>query len=156
MGSLSRAFVSIIACFGAGFVGTFFISTDAGSWYDQLNKPEFLPPSWLFAPVWLVLYGMMAAALYIVWSRDPNAKDFAGWVPMFFAHLLLNAGWTIFFFGFHAVFIAFIDIVLLAFSIILLILGAWTISKRSAYLLMPYLAWVLFATVLNGAIWMMN
>ncbi|HEY4522529.1 MAG TPA: TspO/MBR family protein [Candidatus Paceibacterota bacterium] len=156
MGSIARAFIAVITSYSAGVVGYLFISTGAGSWYDTLTKPDFLPPSWVFAPVWLVLYGLMAAALYIVWTKDPYARDFTGWVPMFFAHLLLNAAWPIFFFGFHAIFIAFIDISVLAFSIVLLICGAWQVDKRATFLLAPYLGWVLFATLLNGAIWYLN
>jgi|SRR3989344_2743111 len=156
MGSFSRASASIIASYSAGYVGSLFITTGAGTWYDALIKPDFLPPGSVFLPGWLVLYGLMAAALYIIWSRDPNAREWTGWVPLFFAHLLLNVGWVVFFFGFHAVFIAFVDIVALAFSILILISGAWAIDKRAAFLLIPYLLWVLFATALNAAIWYLN
>jgi tryptophan-rich sensory protein len=77
-------------------------------------------------------------------------------VPLFFAHLLLNAAWTIFFFGFHAVLVALIDILILLCCIFLLICGAWEIDKRATYLLAPYFLWVLFATILNIAIWFLN
>ena len=151
-----RASVAVITSYGAGLLGSLFISTTTGGWYDTLIKPEFSPPSWVYAPVWLVLYGLMAAAVTLIWNRDPNATEWRGWVPMFFAHLLLNAAWAVFFFGFHTILVAFVDIVILLFFIVLLIVGAWEIDKRAAYLLAPYLAWVLFATVLNGAIWYLN
>ena len=151
-----RVGISILACFGAGFLGTLFVSSGVGSWYDLLNKPWFNPPSWTFGIVWTALYASMAAALTIVWNNDPHAEEFSGWVPLFFVHLLLNTAWTIFFFGYHAIFIALIDIFLLASCVILLTFGARDIDKRAFYLMLPYLAWVLFAALLNICIWYLN
>ncbi len=156
MNRLTRLGVSVLICYGAGLLGTLFVSTGVGSWYDTLAKPFFMPPDWLFAPVWIVLYGCMALALTLVWQRDESAGGGGGWVPLFITHLLLNAAWTIFFFGFHAIFIALIDIALLTACIILLMVGAWQIDRRATYFLAPYLLWTLFATVLNGSIWLMN
>lgn len=151
-----RIAVAILACYGAAFLGTLFMTADTWVWYSSLDKPSFQPPSWLFGPVWTILYAMMATALVLVWKRDPNAKEWRGWVPLFFAHLLLNAAWTIYFFGYHAPFIALIDILLLDVAVILLMCGAWEIDRRATYLLSPYLAWLLFATLLNASIWYLN
>ncbi|MDB5238387.1 MAG: tryptophan-rich sensory protein [Candidatus Kaiserbacteria bacterium] len=156
MRRLIRAGISLLACFGTGFLGTLFVSSGVGSWYDLLQKPWFNPPSWTFGIVWMVLYGTMAAALIIVWEKDPHAKNFSGWVPLFLVHLLLNAAWTIFFFGYHAIFVALIDIILLASCVILLTFGARDIDRRAFKLMMPYLAWVLFAMILNISIWYLN
>lgn len=151
-----RAGIAVLACYGAGLLASIFISDGVGSWYDGITKPWFNPPNWVFAPVWIILYALMAAALTLVWARDPNAEHIRGWVPLFFAHLLLNAAWSMFFFGFHAVFVAMVDIGLLLFSVTLLVVGAWDIDRRASYLLMPYFAWVLFAAVLNVSIWYLN
>ncbi|MEK7093488.1 MAG: TspO/MBR family protein [Patescibacteria group bacterium] len=156
MNWLARLGVAVLASYGAGFLGSLFITTDVGSWYDMLNKPFFQPPNWIFAPVWIVLYGLMAVAVTIIWNKDPLAAEVRGWVPLFFAHLLLNAAWTVFFFGFHAVLVALITIIILLCCIFFLICGAWEIDRRAAYLLIPYFLWVLFATVLNLAIWFLN
>ncbi len=156
MNKLVRAGISIVSCYAAGFVGTFFVTSGVGSWYSMLEKPWFNPPSWTFGIVWTILYGFMAAALYIVWENDPHAEDFSGWVPLFFVHLLLNASWTIFFFGYHALFVSMIDIFLLASCVILLTFGARDVSKRAFFLMLPYLAWVLFAALLNISIWYLN
>jgi translocator protein len=94
--------------------------------------------------------------LFIVWEKDPHAREMRGWVPLFFAHLLLNAAWPMFFFGFHAIFIALIDILLLNIAVFLLIFGAYEIDKRAAFLLVPYQIWLVFAAVLNLTIWMAN
>lgn len=154
MNGLARLCVSILTCYGAGLLGSLFVST--GTWYASLAKPSFMPPDWLFAPVWLVLYACMAIALTLVWNKDEAAAEGRGWVPLFFAHLLLNASWTVFFFGFHAVLIALINILFLLPCITLLMVGAWDIDKRATYLLTPYLLWVLFATYLNASIWLAN
>lgn len=156
MNWFARLCVSVLACYSAGFLGSLFVSVSTGGWYDALTKPFFNPPNWLFAPVWFVLYACMAAALMLIWNKAYANEAAAGWVRLFFAHLLLNAAWTIFFFGFHAIFIALITILILIACIALLMLGAWEIDKRATYLLAPYLLWVLFATLLNASIWFLN
>ena len=156
MRSYVRIVCSFIACFGAGALGSIFIDAGVGSWYAALDKPAFTPPAWLFPIVWFVIYALMSVALAIVWIKDPNAEDMSGWVPMFFAHLLANIAWIVFFFRLHVVLIAFIDILLLITAIIILICGALPIDRRASYLLMPYLAWVSYAAILNLSIWLMN
>jgi len=156
MRSFMRAVISILVTYGAGFLGSIFIADAAGTWYDGITKPWFTPPNWVFLPVWLILYGLMALALWIIWMKDPNVKSLRGWVPLFFAHLLLNAAWSIFFFGFHAVFVAMLDIGLLVFAVFTLMMGAYEIDKRATYLLLPYFVWVLFAAILNVSIWYLN
>lgn len=156
MSSYIRVGIAFFSCFSAGIIGSLFVSSAADSWYAGIAKPFFNPPSWVFGPVWTALYVLMAIALLIIWARDPNAKEMRGWVPLFFAHLLLNAAWTIFFFGFHAVFVAMLDIILLLVSVFLLTIGAWEIDRRASILLMPYLLWVLYATILTISIWVLN
>lgn len=156
MSRIARLCVSALACFGAGFLGSLFVDAASRSWYDMLAKPPFTPPGWVFAIVWLLLYACMSLALWLVWEKDKHASEVTGWVPLFFAHLIVNAAWTIFFFGFHAIIIALIDITALAACVILLILGACEIDKRAAYLLAPYLVWVCFALYLNVGIWYLN
>ncbi len=156
MNRLARLGVSVLSCFGAGLLGSVFVSSEAANWYAMLAKPSFTPPDWIFGPVWTVLYLCMALALWLVWEKDADATDLRGWVPLFFAHLLVNIFWTIFFFHFHTLLIAFIDILILIICVILLICGAWQHDRRAAYLLMPYLAWICFAALLNGAFWYLN
>lgn len=156
MGRLSRLGISLLACFGAGLLGTVFVSKDAGGWYEALHKPFFNPPNWLFPIVWTILYFLMALALWLVWEKDDDASEIRGWVPLFFAHLLVNASWTIFFFGFHSLFVSLVDICVLIACIVLLMIGSCKNDTRACWLLSPYLVWVCFAALLNGAIWWMN
>lgn len=156
MRSFVRLALSFLACYGAGFLGSLFVQDGVRTWYATIERPFFTPPDWVFAPVWLVLYACMALALFLVWEKDPLAEEGRGWVPLFFCHLLLNAAWSIFFFGFHAILIAFITIILLLWCIVMLIVGARDIDVRASWLLVPYAVWVLFATILNGAVWVLN
>lgn len=156
MRSYTRVGLAIVACYGAGALGALFTDASVGSWYSSLEKPAYNPPAWLFAPVWLVLYGLMAAALVRVWDQDHHGEQMEGWVPLFFVHLVANAAWPIFFFGFHAILLAFIDILILAVAVLMLLTGAWGADRRAGYLLVPYFLWVCFALVLNLSIWWMN
>lgn len=156
MRSSVRVGISILASYGAGFLASLFVQDGVRGWYASLEKPFFTPPDWVFAPVWFILYGLMAIALYLVWKKDPDANELHGWVPLFFCHLLLNAAWPMLFFGFRATFIALIEIMLLFWCVLMLTMGARDIDKRAMYLLIPYAAWILFTTILNAAIWLMN
>lgn len=122
------------------------------SWYAALTKPEWNPPSWIFGPVWTLLYLMMAVAAWLVWKR-------VGWhrvLVFYFIQLLLNAAWTPIFFGAHELGWALVVIILMWFAILLTIRAFFQISKPAGWMLAPYLAWVTFATFLNFTLWRMN
>jgi tryptophan-rich sensory protein len=120
--------------------------------YQSLEQPSWAPPSWLFGPVWTTLYAMMAVAGWLVWRRT-------GWsaaLTVYAAQLVLNAAWTPIFFGFGRYGLALADIVVLWFLIGATIALFWRVSRPAAALLVPYWAWVTFATALNAAIWSAN
>ncbi len=148
--------LSFLACYGAGFLSSLFVQTGTGSWYDALTKPLLMPYKWTIPIVTLAIYALMAAALWLVWEKDPHVREMRGWVPLFFAHLLLNASWAILFFGFHSIFIALIDAVMLVFVAIILTAGAWEIDKRAGWLLVPYCIWTLFIAYLTLHLWLLN
>lgn len=139
-------------CFSAASMGVLF---PPGEWYAQLNKPSWNPPSWLFGPVWTTLYLMMAVAAWLVW-RKGGFRQQRRPLTFFLAQLVLNALWTPLFFGIHRPGIAFAEIVLLWFAILATILSFHPVQRISAFLLLPYLAWVSFAAVLNFTLWRMN
>lgn len=153
MAYAGRFAAAIGLCYAAGLIGSIFIGADLGIWYAHLIKPALMPPAWIFFPVWLVLYSLMGLACGMVWNKLPLWNP---WVGCFAVSLAFNAAWTMFFFGFHAILIALIDIVSLVVILVALIIGAWPIDRRATYLLLPYLAWVLFAFYLNSAIWHLN
>lgn len=137
----------------AGFIGSAFTTSAIPVWYAGLNKPFFSPPNWLFAPVWTLLYLMMGVAFYLVWShKQPHPQA----VGLFYLQLALNTLWSIIFFGLQLPCLAFIEIVLLWFAIFATIRAFYPVSRLAAYLLIPYLAWVSFASLLNLSISLLN
>ena len=154
--SRPRQIITLIAwlaiCFAAAATGVF---VTMGQWFADLNKPSWNPPSWLFGPVWTLLYIAMAVAAWLVW-RTGGWKRRTPALALFMFQWLLNALWTPLFFGLHRIDLALIDITLMWLAIAATIAAFYRISKSSAYLLIPYLAWVTFATALNFAIWRIN
>jgi len=139
-------------CFSAAGTGAF---VSIGGWYDTLNKPSWNPPSWIFGPVWSLLYIMMAVAAWLVWKKGGWAAQRKA-LSLFVAQLLLNALWTPLFFALHKPGLAFIEIVILWIMVVATIREFKHVHQTAARLLMPYLAWITFAAVLNFAIWRLN
>jgi tryptophan-rich sensory protein len=148
--------IAIVVSEAAGFIGTLFTTPSITTWYAALTHPAFSPPNWVFAPVWTLLYLLIGIAAYLVWKAGGNRKDVRAALIIFVIQLALNAGWSIIFFGQHNPGGALIDIGLLWLAILATILTFYKVSKRAAYLLLPYIAWVTFAAYLNYAIWTLN
>ncbi|MBD8489601.1 tryptophan-rich sensory protein [Echinicola sp. CAU 1574] len=125
------------------------------TWYAGLEKPSFNPPNSIFAPVWTTLYGLMGVGLYLIWYA-PQSKARSQGVKVFFIQLSFNFCWSFIFFYFHQPGLAAIEIVLLWGLIVYMINRFYQVSKVAAYLQVPYLLWVSFATVLNISIWWLN
>ncbi len=138
----------------AGIVGIFFTVSSISAWYSTLNKPVLNPPDWIFGPVWTTLYLLMGISLWLVWKSNSTEKKKAIW--LFLVQLVLNAIWSPIFFGSHLIGNALAVIILLWAAIVLTILIFKKISKLAAWLLVPYVLWVSFATYLNFAIWILN
>ena len=139
-------------CFTAAG-GAFFVSTDG--WYATLIKPSWNPPSWLFGPVWGLLYVMMAVAAWLVW-REGGWKLQRQALGLFLVQWLLNALWTPLFFGLHQPGLAFAEIVALWLLLVMTVALFWRAKKLAGALLLPYLVWVTIAAVLNFTIWRLN
>ncbi len=141
--------------FGVSAVGGIFTSMGMPDWYMGLEKPAFNPPSWVFGPVWTILYAMMAVAAWLVW----RASGFQGARPalaMFFVQLALNLAWSGIFFGLQAPGWALVEIIILWAAILVTMILFFRHSTVAGWLMAPYLLWVTFAAVLNGAIWWLN
>lgn len=147
--------VFIIVCIGAGAVGGLATMSSVDDWYLQIEKPTWTPPSWVFGPVWTTLYIAMGIAGWLVWRHAgfEGAKDALG---LFGAQLVLNVGWSVAFFGLQAPGLAVIVILLLLGLIVATALRFRPFSGLAAGLMVPYIAWVSFATALNIAIWRLN
>jgi benzodiazapine receptor len=142
----------LVVCFSAAAVGSGFMP---GEWYARLNKPVWNPPSWIFGPVWSALYAMMAMAAWLVWRRGGFVAQRRP-LMWFLLQLLLNTAWSPLFFGLRNPALAFTEILLLWCAILATLLAFWKVHRVAGALLVPYLAWVSFATFLNFTLWRMN
>jgi len=150
---------SLLACIGGILViGTLSGLANAGSingWFSTLNKPSFNPPNYLFGPVWTALYILMGISLYLI-LQTPKTEIRNTALIIFTIQMILNFSWSFLFFYFKWPGIAFVEIILMWISIVVMIFTFYRISATAAYLQVPYLLWVSFASVLNGAIWYLN
>jgi len=148
--------VAIVACELAGIIGSVFTMPAIPGWYAGIAKPSFNPPNWIFGPVWTLLYALMGLAAYLVYEKGFKRPEVKKALAVFAAQLVLNTLWSIVFFGAHRILGAAVVIVLLWALILATILLFHRISKAGAYLLVPYILWVSFATVLNISLYVLN
>jgi benzodiazapine receptor len=141
------AIVFAVAAVGAGVT-----SPKLATWYGGLNKPAFNPPAWVFGPVWAVLYLLMAVAAWRVWEADAEAAEKRGALAWFAIQLALNALWTPVFFGLQRPVSGLIVMLVLMAAVAATLSRFYRVDRVAGLLLVPYLAWVAFATVLNAAI----
>ena len=142
----------LLVAFAAGGVGAI-ASVDAASFYAQLSRPSWAPPAWVFGPVWSTLYALMGIAAWLVW-RSPGSTRLA--LGLFCAQLAANALWSWLFFAWHQGALAVVEVFVLVALIAATVAVFWRTSPLAAMLLLPYLAWVSFASVLTWAVWKGN
>jgi translocator protein len=146
----------IALCLLVGALGGWATSQAVVEWYPTLNKPSWNPPAWIFAPVWTTLYIVMAIAAWLVWKKDTRFSGVRQALILFFVQLALNCMWSFLFFKFHNPAAALVDIVALLILLALTTGAFFSQSKLAGALMLPYFAWVSFATVLNYTIWQLN
>ncbi len=153
----TKIIVLVVSCLAIGFLSGQVTRDAITTWYPTIIKPSFNPPNWLFGPVWSLLYAMMGVAAGLVWAKLEINKEVVKKALFFFAiQLALNALWSYLFFGLHNPFLALIEIILLWLIIFETYSQFKKIDKIACYLLIPYLAWVGFASILNASIWWLN
>jgi translocator protein len=146
---------SLLITLGVGAIAGFATASSINAWYAFLLKPAFNPPNWVFGPVWTMLYILMGISLYLVWRQAPSRHRYNA-LSLFFIQLFFNFCWSFIFFYFHHIGLALFDIILLWIFIVLTIIFFAKHHKTAAALLVPYLAWVSFAAILNAAIYRLN
>ncbi len=139
-----------------GSIGTFFTLPAIGTWYATLAKPAFTPPNWIIGPAWTILFALMGIAAYLVWEKGVRKRLVREALGVFGTQLELNVLWPIAFFGLRSPLLGLVDISFLLLAILLTIWLFYKARKEAAYLLLPYLIWVAFATLLNLSVWMLN
>ena len=157
---IPKFILSLTFCFLAAALGSAFTTSQIATWYAGLHKPSFSPPNWIFGPVWTILYILMAISLYIVWNYKTKSNKTAvarhNGILYFFVQLICNSLWSIVFFGLHAPMAAFFVIIALWTFIFLSMRNFSMVTKTAGQLLIPYLAWVSFASVLNFSVVLLN
>ncbi len=155
MKKIAKLLLAIIVCQFAGIIGSIFTFEAIPNWYATLQKPAFSPPNWLFGPVWITLYALMGISLFFVLEENKN-KQAKTAIAIFAVQLMLNALWSMLFFGLRAPLLGLVGIIALWLAIAATIIKFYPISKKAAWLLVPYLAWVSVATTLNLFIVLLN
>lgn len=156
MKNWSKLVVSVIGCELVGFLGTPFTIPAIPNWYATLNKPFFAPPNWIFGPVWTLLYLLMGIAFYLIWKQGWGKKKIKTAGRLFLSQLALNFIWSPIFFGLRAPLLGLVVILAMWTLIVMTMKKFYPISRPAFYLLIPYIFWVSFATLLNAAIALLN
>ncbi|GAB2816948.1 TspO/MBR family protein [Ferruginibacter profundus] len=151
-----KLFIAILIPLLVGGISGYFTASGVEGWYAAANKPWFNPPNWIFAPVWTALYILMGIALYLVWKTETIGTVKQTAIILFAVQLTLNFFWSLIFFKLQQPGWAFAEIIAMWVMILLTILWFGKISSTAAWLLVPYICWVSFASVLNYAIWKLN
>lgn len=147
----------VTICLGLGFLSGYYSGSGDTTWYRSLEKPFFQPPPWLFGPVWTILYTMMGISVALVWDQISNSSNIkTSALTLFILQLIFNLVWSPVFFRIQALVAALVVILTLVFLIILTIRAFGKLNTIAKNLLLPYLAWVCFATLLNASIVYLN
>lgn len=155
MNKILKLILCIALTLSVGAIGGIATASGVNGWYRTLEKPAFNPPDYLFGPVWTVLYILMGISLYMILQSNHHILRTRA-ISVFCIQLALNFGWSFLFFKFNLVGLAFLEIIAMWLAIVVMILTFYKINRTAAYLQIPYLLWVSFASVLNGSIWMLN
>jgi translocator protein len=151
-----KLIIAILVCEAVGITSALLSNTNNNAWFNTLIKPSWNPPAYLFGPVWTILYLLMGIALWLVWKSDAPYLKKTNAMSIFFFQLFFNFCWSILFFRFHSPLLALINIVIMIVTITATMFSFATINRRASWLLVPYIMWVSFATLLNFTIWVMN
>jgi translocator protein len=150
-----KLIVSLFLPLSVGAVAGMFTSQAVPIWYASLNRPSFSPPNWVFGPVWTTLYILLGISFFLIWKENPTRERNLA-IKVFSIQMLLNFAWSFLFFYFNLIGVALIEIILLWISISLMIYLFYKIKPLAAYLNIPYLLWVSFATILNAGYYLLN
>lgn len=156
LGDAYKLIISLVACQCAGLIGSIFTVSAIPTWYSTLQKPSFTPPNWLFAPAWVTLYLLMGISAFIVWRKGLDSKPVRAVLIVFLIQLILNALWSVAFFGLESPLYGVIVIAALWLAILITTIKFFRLSALAGLLLLPYIGWVSFAAVLNVLILILN
>jgi benzodiazapine receptor len=147
---------SIVACEGAGLIGSIFTTPAISTWYVALEKPAFTPPNWVFAPVWASLYALMGVAVFLVWRQGLDQPSVKPAFALFWVQLVISLMWSVVFFGWHSILGGAVLIISLWVLVLITMIKFFKLSKVAGGLLVPYLAWLSIASALNVWVLILN
>ena len=145
--------IFIVLAFGASAWGGLITSFYKEPWYSTIIKPDFNPPDWIFAPVWITLYLLMSVGAWLIWINPKRVEKI---IYIYFIHLLINGSWSLFFFGLHLILVSLIIIAVIIIFVLWLMKLYYPINKLSSFLMIPYLLWLSYAFLLNFYIFILN
>ena len=151
-----KLIIAIAIPVAVGAISGLFTTAEIPGWYQTINKPSWNPPSWIFGPVWTTLYILMGISLFLIWKSDANEHVKKTAISLFAIQLIFNFFWSFIFFKQHQIGWAFAEIIVMWIFILLTIFAFAPINKVAAWLLVPYISWVSFASILNYTIWRLN
>ncbi|RYY65496.1 MAG: tryptophan-rich sensory protein [Chitinophagaceae bacterium] len=149
-----KILICVVLCVGLGTASGFSTASEINGWFQTVEKPSWNPPNWIFGPMWTTLYILMGIAAALIWHSNDERKKAA--LTLFVLQFIFNLAWSFIFFNQHAIGWAFAEILVMWVFILATIISFYKIKPIAAYLMIPYLLWVTFASCLNGAIWMLN
>jgi tryptophan-rich sensory protein len=156
LNSIIKLIISILASFAAAGIGSLFTFKAIPTWYAGLKKPRYTPPNWAFGPVWTTLYILMAISVFLVWQKGIESDGVLVAFVLFWIQLVINAIWSVIFFGMKSKGGGVITIILLWLLILATIVTSFRVSGWAGALLVPYIVWVSIASYLNIGIWILN
>lgn len=153
--NIVKLILSLIIPLSVGAVAGMFTSQAVPTWYASLNRPSFSPPNWVFGPVWTSLYILLGISFFLIWKESPSQQRNRA-IIVFASQMILNFAWSFIFFYFNMIGIALLEIILLWVNIAVMIYLFYKLKPLAAYLNIPYLLWVSFATILNAGYYFLN
>ncbi len=156
MKNIWKLIISIAIPLAVGFLGSYFTRPEIDTWYQSIEKPSWQPPSWAFGPVWTTLYVMMGVAFYLVWKNESRSRNRKLAMIFWSMQLVLNFFWSYIFFNQHKLGLAVVEIIALWIFIFITIILFGRVNKLAAWLMVPYISWVSFASLLTYTIYTLN
>lgn len=153
---LGKVLTAIFVCEAVGLVAGLATRSSVDTWYPTLVKPSFTPPDWVFAPTWVLLYGLMGVAAFLIWRCGPQRVRVRRGLTAFAIQLVLNGGWSFAFFGARSPSLGLVVIIFLWLVLAWTVRQFFRIRRAAGWLLVPYIVWVSYALALNAGIWMLN
>jgi len=153
---LTKLIISLVVVTATALIGSLATFQSIPNWYAHLNRTVLTPPNWVFGPVWTVLFILMGIALFLVWRAGFDRREVRTGVFLFIVQLILNAFWSIIFFGAHQILMAFFEIIVLLIAILATMYSFSRVSKLAFWLMVPYAIWVSFAMILNFVTYLAN